>query len=94
MFKLNVDQLTEKKKTVYQLSCVFFYIYVDMKHTHLVHYILQQNSAIDPNRYERLQTLVSFDQMSDYLRDCLKNLNPLANHFADAAAVYQDERMV
>lgn len=73
----------------------FYVLKNNRKHTHLVRYILQQNSVIDPNRYERLQIPVSTDQMSDYLRDCLKNLNPLANHFAaDAEAVYQDEMMV
>lgn len=70
------------------------------KHTHLVRYILRQNSVIDPNRFVRSQIPVSFDpMMSDYLQDLMRNLNPLANHFvadadADAVAVYPDERMV
>lgn len=46
----------------------------------------------------RLQILVSFEPMSDYLQDLMKNLNPSANRFAaaddDAVAVCPDETMV
>lgn len=59
-------------------------------HTHLAHYILRQNFAIDPNKFVRFQIPASFDQMLDYLLGWLKNSHRSISRLVDAVAVCRD----